>query len=430
MLNYRTAYGGEALGDLGAEEEWVVLVKPGVADLQIQEMCGVARNGCRLSGKPSQGGVPFFEMRGSEKDLEAVIVSGRGSVEAIEPDVTIFETPEVQADGAIADLWGLKRVAAYGRASDGAGVSVFVLDTGVRVTHQEFGGRAFPALDVSTGELHECGGEMSCAGDKRGHGSHCAGTVAGDSFGVAPGATILSAKVLGDGGGGQLSWSYAALDWIATSSIRPAVVSMSLGISGRYQGMKRAVEAATDAAVTVVTAAGNANNEACRYSPAYLAAAITVGSTDSTNRRSSFSNHGECVDLWAPGRDVYSVGIHSDRDTAVLSGTSMSCPHVAGGAALVLQRNPAFNSAKVLEALRADSRADSLTDLYHTDSNRELYVGADAPPPAGGVTPPAPTPPPAGECWGGCREIFCHTIECMGCSFCPDGGNPGPGSSD
>jgi len=205
---------------------------------------------------------------------------------------------------------------------------------------------------------------------------------------------------------------------------------MSLGISGRYQGMKRAVEAATDAAVTVVTSAGNSDNEACRYSPAYLAAAITVGSTDSTNRRSSFSNHGECVDLWAPGRGILSVGIHSDQDTAVLSGTSMSCPHVAGGAALVLQRNPAFNSAKVLEALRADSRADSLTDLYHTDTNRELYVGADAPPPAGGVTPPAPTPPPAGECWNGCKEIFCHAIECMGCSFCPGGGNPGPGSSD
>merc|ERR1712060_167793 len=184
-----------------------------------------------------------------------------------------------------------------------------------------------------------------------GHGTHCAGSAAGESYGVAVGAKIRSVKVLSDQGSGSWSWSYYALDWLATNPTRPAIASMSLGGSGTQQAMRDAVDAATNAGVSVIVAGGNSNSDACRFSPAFVPSAITVGSTDSLDRRSSFSNYGSCTNIWAPGSSILSAGHRSDTGTATFSGTSMACPHVAGGAALVLERNPGFNYAKVLETL-------------------------------------------------------------------------------
>merc|ERR1719166_293614 len=137
-----------------------------------------------------------------------------------------------------------------------SGVNVFVLDTGVRNSHNDFGGRGIPTLDLSTGGVVECGGLTSCAADRQGHGTHCAGTAAGTNYGVAPGATVRSVKVLSDQGSGQWSWSYSALDWLARSSLRPAVASMSLGGSGTQSAMRTAVDAAVNAGVSVVVAGG------------------------------------------------------------------------------------------------------------------------------------------------------------------------------
>ena len=130
--------------------------------------------------------------------------------------------------------------------------------TGVRLTHNEFTGRGISTLDMTSGSLVECNGDLACAGDNQGHGTHCAGTAAGTQYGVAPGATIRSVKVLSDQGSGQWSWSYGALDWMASSSIRPAIASMSLGGSGTQQAMKDAVDAATSAGVSVIVAGGAA----------------------------------------------------------------------------------------------------------------------------------------------------------------------------
>merc|ERR1719454_56318 len=135
---------------------------------------------------------------------------------------------------------------------------------------------------------------------------HCAGSAGGSTYGVAPAATVKSVKVLSDQGSGSWSWSYSALDWVATGSTRPAVASMSLGGQGQVQGMRDAVDAAVAAGVTVVVAAGNENSDACGFSPAYVPSAITVGSMDSTDTRSYFSNYGTCVDIWGPGSSVVS----------------------------------------------------------------------------------------------------------------------------
>jgi subtilisin family serine protease len=393
VLNYQDAYKGESLGEFGGEEEWNVVLKQGVKDSQIKKMCAHAKNGCNIVGHPEKGGVPFFEMRGTEQDLEAVIKAGGDLIKFVEPDTTVYAIPELRADQTENGLWGLERVAAYSRSSQGQGVNVFILDTGVRVSHNDFGGRGIPALDMTSGSPVECNGDASCAGDRQGHGTHCAGTAAGTQYGVAPSATVRSVKVLSDQGSGSWSWSYGALDWLAQSSVRPSIASMSLGGSGTQQAMRDAVDAAVNSGVTVIVAGGNSNSDSCNFSPAFVPSAITVGSTDSLSRRSSFSNYGSCTNIWAPGSSILSAGIASDSATNTFSGTSMACPHVAGGAALVLEQNPGFLSAKVLETMLSTARTDELTGLMGGDINKELFVGE------GGAPQPAPTPAPAPGSW-------------------------------
>jgi len=411
IINYDQAYNGESLGEFGAMENWVVMFKEGTTYAQMKKVCDYAPEGCPQVGH--ENGVRFVSLRGAESDLEAVVKAGGGLIKYMEADSTVYAIPELAADDTMS-LWGLERVAAYTRSSQGQGVNVFILDTGVRVTHQDFGGRGSPALDMTSGSPVECNGQLNCAGDVQGHGTHCAGTAAGTEYGVAPAATVRSVKVLSDQGSGSWSWSYGALDWLATSSIRPAIGSMSLGGSGTQQAMADAVNAAVNAGVTIVVAGGNSNSDACRFSPAFVPSAITVGSTDSLNRRSSFSNYGSCTNIWAPGSSILSAGVSSDTATATFSGTSMACPHVAGGAALVLEQNPTFLSAKVLERLHADARTDAITGLFAEDINKELYVGSDAPPPPGGVTPPPPTPAPPADCPSFC-SIICFSGICDGC---------------
>merc|ERR1740123_1517091 len=325
--------------------------------------------------------------------------------------------PEIEADDVEAATWGLNRIGADQRGRAGSGATIFVLDTGVRVSHQDFTGRAAPALDMTSGNPVECNGDMSCAGDRQGHGTHCAGTAGGETFGVAPSASVRSVKVLSDQGSGSWSWSYYALDWLATNPTRPAVASMSLGGSGTQQAMADAVNAAVNGGVVVVVAGGNSNGDACRFSPAFVPAAITVGSTTSTDARSSFSNYGSCTNIWAPGSSVVSASHRSDTASTSLSGTSMACPHVSGGAALVLEADPSLKASAVLTRLLQDAIADAISGLRASDTNKVLYVGEGGAPP----TPTrAPTPAPGGNCYGGCQEWQCSSFPqfCGGCSFC------------
>lgn len=417
VVNYHAAYGGQAsLGSVEEtlEEEWLVMMKPGSTDAQIESLCKSAPNGCKSAGHPDKGGVAFLDMIGTERDLEKVIQESHGAVQVVEPNQILHMIPEIDPAPANSASWGLDRVGAKGRGGNlGAGVNIYILDTGVRTTHQDFGDRATPEVDYSSASPVQCGGDLGCAKDNQGHGTHCAGTAAGTTFGVAPLANVYGVKVLGDDGSGSLTAIVGSVDYLATNSNRPAVGSMSLGGTcpfgwcGLLASMKQAVDSAVQSGVTVVVAGGNSNSDACGFTPAFVPSAITVGSTDSADARSYFSNYGSCTDIWAPGSAITSASHEDDTGAKTFSGTSMACPHVAGGAALVLEENPGFVSEQVLEKLLADAATNYITDLQDGDTNKMLYVASDAPPPPGTV-PGAPEP----ECPGYC--LLCVASACKG----------------
>jgi len=433
VLNYEAAYAGQpilseeaksdgcACGGAGCalckkEEEWVVMLKQGTTTDELAALCraSTAKHGCRLTGHPSEGGLPFLELRGTEADLEALIGASRGGVRYIEPDQRVKMVPEIAVStGVEAATWGLDRIGADGRSRTGGGATIYVLDTGVRVSHREFTGRASPVLDMASGSPVECSpGDADCAADRQGHGTHCAGTAAGASYGVAPQAFVKGIKVLDDQGYGSWSSSYYALDWLAATRERPAIASMSLGGPGTQNAMRDAVDGAVNAGIVVSVAAGNDNDVACSYSPAFIDSAITVGSTTSLDARSSFSNYGRCVNIWAPGSDVVSAGHSSDTASDTLSGTSMACPHVSGAAALVLSANPNMKPYAVMMAMIDTAASNGITGLKGGDINKLLYV-------AEGGAPPGPAPPPgADRCpWHGCL-LGCGIPPRGGCEFC------------
>merc|ERR1719297_463463 len=193
---------------------------------------------------------------------------------------------------------------------------------------------------------------------------------------------------------------------MAQSQERPAVASMSLGGSGTQQAMQEAVDVAVNQGVVVVVAGGNSNTNACTFSPAFVPSAITVGSTTSTDARSSFSNFGRCTNIWAPGSDVVSASHTSNTGSVSFSGTSMACPHVSGAAAIILQENPSMKAAAVLQNMQDSSWRDGISGLFNTDTNKLLFVGAGGAPSNPNPLPVGPEEP-VGQCVGGCQPFFC-----------------------
>jgi subtilisin family serine protease len=284
--------------------------------------------------------------------------------------------------------WGIDRIdqrdlplnQTYNYDTTASGVHAYIIDTGVLLSHSQFTGRIGNGFDAVTS-----GGN---ANDCQGHGTHVAGTVGGTTYGVAKGVTIHPVRVLGCNGSGTNSGVIAGMDWVSANHIKPAVANMSLG-GGASQATDDAVQRMVNAGVTVVVAAGNSNDNACNYSPARAVNAITVGSTTSTDARSSFSSFGTCLDIFAPGSSVLSAGISSSTATATLSGTSMASPHVAGVAALFLASNPTATPAQVTSAIINASTPNKVTNPGAGSPNRLLYSFF-------GTTPPPP-PPPTGQ---------------------------------
>jgi len=392
LLNYDLAYGGRA-AQAHEKEHWVVVAKRGVSSAKLEELCKSVK-GCERVGHPSEGGVPFFEVHSTEQELEQVLALAPGQMEFAEPDGMFYLDPEESEEPAQSKSWGLDRVDAPNRFADGTGAHIYVLDTGIRISHNDFTSRASAAIDLTSNTLKECNGEANCGNDAQGHGTHCAGTAGGLEYGVATKAKIYAGKVLSDQGSGSWSWSYDSLDWLATKSQRPAISSMSLGGSGTQEAMRRAVDSAVQAGVMVVVAGGNSNRDACFFSPAFVPSAVTVGSTQLGDRRSGFSNFGSCTEIWAPGSAIVSLSHRSDTGTASLSGTSMACPHVSGGAALVFGQSPTLTPEAVLAQLVEKAEKGSITDLKDGDVNVLLWVGSGPAP----VPAPTPVPPPPLQC--------------------------------
>ncbi|QSQ24650.1 S8 family serine peptidase [Pyxidicoccus parkwayensis] len=272
----------------------------------------------------------------------------------------------------------------YVQSTTGQGVNVYVIDTGIRTSHVEFGGRAtqdFTAINDGFG-----------ASDCNGHGTHVAGTVGGTTFGVAKGVRLHAVRVLDCNGSGSASGVIAGIDWVTKNHQKPAVANMSLS-SGAYSPTDDAVRASIAAGVTYVAAASNSDADACTRSPARTPEVLTVAASDINDVRASFSNWGACVDLFAPGVDILSAWLTSDTASARLNGTSMASPHVAGVAALYLQRNPTASPAAVTQAILGASTPNLIQDP-NGSPNRFLYslvvpldTAFEEVPPPPGVTP-------------------------------------------
>lgn len=287
--------------------------------------------------------------------------------------------------------WGIDRIdqrslplsASYNYQYLGTGVTVFIIDTGMRLDHTEYTGRvSLPGYDAI--------GDGNGVNDCNGHGTHVAGTVGGTTYGVAKGVSLTPVRVLGCDGYGTNSGVIAGIDFVAQSSRRPAVANMSLG-GGASDAIDAAVQGAINAGVTMVVAAGNSNDNACNYSPARAPNAITVGATTNTDARASYSNYGTCLDIFAPGSGITSAWYTSPTATNTLNGTSMATPHVAGVAALTLAANPTATPAAVTTTILNNATQGVVTNPGTGSPNKLLY----SPPGGGGgggggVQPPSP----------------------------------------
>ena len=336
----------------------------GQASADADELIAKTRGGGRIKHVYSAA-LRGFAAEMSEEDALELAADPRVAFVEEDSEVEIVTT---QSNAT----WGLDRIdqanrplnGTYVYTSTGSGVNAYIIDTGIRTTHTQFGGRAsgaFTAINDGRG-----------ASDCNGHGTHVAGTVGGSTYGVAKAVRLFAVRVLSCSGSGSTSGVIAGVNWVAQNRVRPAVANMSLG-GGISTSLDTAVNNAINAGVTFAVAAGNSNTNASNSSPARVAAAITVGSSTINDARSSFSNFGSVVDIFAPGSSITSAWSTSDTATNTISGTSMATPHVAGVAARYLQGNPSASAATVRNAIVAAASLNKLSGIPSGTANRLLF---------------------------------------------------------
>ena len=311
---------------------------------------------------------------------EAAELSTAPGVAGIERDNTVkVESTQDEAP------WGLDRTdqrtlpltRSYSPPSGGAGVALYMIDTGILATHQDFGGRVqagFDAVGVGSNGINDGKGTSDC----NGHGTHVAGIAAGTTYGMAKSATLVPVRALACDGTGWYSDVIAGLDWIVQQHQpgQPAVANLSIG-GPSDSGLDAAVQGVIDNGITVVVSAGNASTDACTNSPAHVPDALTVAASDMSDGQAFFSNFGTCVDLYAPGVQVTSDWDTSNSATAVLNGTSMAAPHAAGVAAMILSQHSAWSPAQVSTTMTSSATTGIITNPSAGTPNRLLYSGPD-----------------------------------------------------
>ncbi|HUP59740.1 MAG TPA: S8 family peptidase [Thermoanaerobaculia bacterium] len=349
------------------KDQYIVVFKDNAVRDVPEAASEIAReHGGRL-GHVYQRALQGFSIELSEGRARSLAKDSR--VEYVEED------GEVRAEATQSNAtWGLDRIdqrdlplsGTYTYNYTGSGVKAYIIDTGILASHNEFGGRVIAGYTaISDGR-----GTTDC----NGHGTHVAGTVGGATYGVAKSVTLVPVRVLDCNGSGTNSGVIAGVDWVTSNHAAgaPAVANMSLG-GGASSALDTAVNNSINDGVTYAVASGNSNADACNYSPARVAAAITVNSSTSSDARSSFSNWGSCTDIFAPGSSITSAWYTSNTATNTISGTSMATPHVAGVAALYLQSNTSASPSTVWAAIRDSSTLNKITSAGSGSPNRLLY---------------------------------------------------------
>jgi len=359
-------------------EEYIVALRPGSRDVGIETAFASSIGGTVTH-------VWTHALRGFTARLstrQRALIEARSAVSFIEPNGVVQAQATQLCAPYLTCSWGLDRIDETmlpmdGRfitpAKNGAGVHAYVLDTGVRISHNEFGGRASYGIDIVDGD--------AIADDCNGHGTSMASLIGGQSFGVAKGVQLVAVRVLDCNGAGSVANVISGVDWVTQHAIRPAVANMSLGGSVSA-AMDAAVSTSIQSGISYVASAGGSASSACNFSPARVPAAITVGGTGngagvpptSPDDRTSSSNVGPCLDLFAPGANIRSATSASDAATALTTGTSNAAAFAAGAAALYLDFFPNKTPAQVSAAIARNASVGVVGNPGAGSPNRLLNI--------------------------------------------------------